>query len=161
MPSNLKEVSVLTTEGRHDLVIMKRGGGLQLVSDLNPKGMPLHFTLLFPHGTYGWDSEAKHTDGKRRITTREFFAYHLQLRSNDNDNFLHTACRLFQEWIVMGWITVQNQRLNYQDKNQKALCADTYKNIKEATEERIREAGPRADGLYQDDHQAPSPGRKI
>ena len=30
-----------------------------------------------------------------------------------------------------------------------------------ATEERIREAGPRADGLYQDDHQAPSPGRKI
>ena len=161
LQTNLKEVSVLTTEGRHDLVIMKRGGGLQFVSDLNPKGMALHFTLLFPYGTYGWDSEAKHTDGKRRITPREFFAYHLQLRTNDNENFLHRACRLFQEWIVMGWITVQNQRLNYQSQNQKALRADTYKNIREATEERIREAGPRADSLYPDDHQTPRVGRKI
>ena len=123
--------------------------------------MPLHFTLLFPYGTYGWDQDTKHADGKRRVTPREFFAYHLQIRSNDNANFLHTACRLFQEFIVMGWITVQSQRLNYQDQNQKALRADTYKNVREATEERIVEVGPRADALYQDDHQAPRVGRKI
>ena len=73
--TNLKEVSILTNSQSHDLVLHKRGGGLQTVSDLNPKGMPLHFTLLFPLGTHGWDlHEMKHVDGKRRVTPREFFA---------------------------------------------------------------------------------------
>ena len=63
---NLQEVSILTNSQPHDLVVQLRGGGLQNISDLNPKGMPLHFTLLFPHGTYGWDPSKRHTDGKRR-----------------------------------------------------------------------------------------------
>ena len=74
---NLQEVSILTNNEPHDLVLQQRGGGLQTISDLNPKGMPLHFTLLFPHGTYGWDPTAKHSDGKRRITTREFYVYYI------------------------------------------------------------------------------------
>ena len=61
---NLQEVSILTNSEKHDLVIQLRGGSLQSISDLNPKGMPLHFTVLFPFGTYGWDPEKKHVDGK-------------------------------------------------------------------------------------------------
>ena len=38
LPVNLKEVSILTNETRHDMVIHKRGEGLQFISDLNPKG---------------------------------------------------------------------------------------------------------------------------
>ena len=76
---NLKEVSIITNETPHDFVLHKRGGGLQFISDLNPKGMPLHFTLLFMDGTYGWDQHEKHADGIRRVTTREFFAYHIPL----------------------------------------------------------------------------------
>ena len=45
--ANLQELSVVTNEQPHDLVINLRGGGLQFISDLNPKAMPLHFTLLF------------------------------------------------------------------------------------------------------------------
>ena len=70
--TNLKEVSVLTSCQPHDLVLNKRGGGLQTISDLNPKAMPLHFTLLFPYGTYGWDQDQKQTGGVRRVTPREF-----------------------------------------------------------------------------------------
>ena len=69
--TNLQEVSILTNCEPHDLVLQVRGGGLQKISDLNPKGMPLHFILLFPFGTYGWDLEEKHTDGKRRVTPKE------------------------------------------------------------------------------------------
>ena len=119
--TNLQEVSILMNPGKHDLVIQKRGGGLHTISDLNPKGMPMHFTLLFPLGTYGWDHESKHADGKRRITPREFYAFHINVRREDNENFLHLACRLFQEWLCMGWVHVENQRLNYQSQNQKAL----------------------------------------
>ena len=74
---NLQEVTILTNSEPHDLVLQKRGGGLQQISDLNPKGMPLHFTLLFPHGTYGWNLEEMHKDKKRRVTTREFYVYYL------------------------------------------------------------------------------------
>ena len=39
------------------------------------------------------------------------------------------------------------------------MQADSYINVKEATEERLR--APRADALYHDDHQRPPIGRKI
>ena len=160
-PTNLQEVSILTNPGKHDLVLQKRGGGLQTISELNPKGMPLHFTLLFPHGTYGWDPSSKHSVGDRRITPREFFAFHLNIRNGENENFLHLSNRLFQEWLCMGWVTVEDQRLTYQKMNQKALRADSYKNIQQATEERIRELAPREDRTYPDDHHRPAPGRMI
>ena len=157
-PTNLNEVCILMNPGKHDLVIQRRGGGLQYVNDLNPSGMPLHFTLLFPYGTKGWDSESRQTVG-RRITPREFYAFHLKVRKGDNDDYLLRASRLFQEWLCMGWVHTEDQRLAYQDMNQKALRADSYKNVQEATEERMR--APREDGLYQDDHQRPAVGRKI
>ena len=164
--ANLNEVSILTNSEPHDLVIQKRGGGLQDVHEMNPKGMPLHFTLLFPKGTFGWDpANLKHKDGRRRVTPKEFFAYHLNIRNEVNGNYLHHAGRLFQEWICMGWVLTENQRLNYQSQNQKALRADTYKNVQQATDERREELradlAPREDNLYRDDNERPAIGRKI
>ena len=156
-PTNLQEVSILTNCENNDLVLQRRGGGLQYVSDLNPAGMPLHFTLLFPHGTYGWDNESKHVDGKKRITPREFYVFHLNLRNHENQNFLHRSGKLFQEWLCMGWVVVENQRLNYQRQNQKALRADSYKNIREATTERLRSLDTGTDQLYRDDHHLHDP----
>ena len=161
LQSNLQEVSILTNGQPHDLVLQRRGGGLQYVSDLNPKGMPLHFTLLFPFGTYGWDPEARQDNGRRRISTREFYVFHLNIRECLNENFLHLAQRLFQEWLCMAWLCVENQRLNYQKQNQKALRADSYKNVREATLERQRELEPRVDGMFRDDHNPAVIGRKI
>ena len=143
--TNLQEVSILTNCEPHDLIIHKRGGGLQSISDLNPKGMPLHFVLLFPYGTYGWNPEEKHADGVRRTATREYFAFHIQIRDIGNENFLHMAERLFQEWLCMAWVTVENQRLTFQQLNQKTLRADSYKSVKQAVEDRRRELELRAD----------------
>ena len=120
-PTGFSEVSILTTEDKHDIVIHKRGGGLQEVSGLNPKAMPLHFTLLFPHGTYGWDQTEKHTDDVRRVTAREWYCFHLFKRDNDNEDFLHDAGRLYQEFICMGWVETEGQRLLFQTLNQKTL----------------------------------------
>ena len=65
---NLQGRSIVHNEKPHDLVLQLRGGGLQRISDLNPKAMPLHFTLLFVNGTYGWDQYKMHVDGDRRVT---------------------------------------------------------------------------------------------
>ena len=161
-PTNLQEVSIVTNEARHDLVLHKRGGGLQFISDLNPKGMPFHFTLLFPLGTSGWNPKELHSIGRRRITTREFYCFHLQIRDNANQNYLHRAQRLFQEFVCMSWVTIEGQRLNYQAQNQKALRADCYRSVQEASRQRFEESRPRADQVYQDDHQlSPQIGRKV
>ena len=160
-PTNLQEVTILMSPGKHDLVLQKRGGGLQTISELNPKGMPLHFTLLFPYGTYGWNPDEIQAVGNKRISTREFYAFHLNVRKGENGDFLHRGLRLFQEWICTSWVAVEDQRLLYQSLNQKALRADSYKNVQQATEERMRDLAPREDGLYRDDHQRAPIGRKI
>ena len=61
----------------------------------------------------------------------------------------------------MAWIAIENQKLLYQRMNQKALRADSYKNVRDATDERRKELAPREDGMFGDDRQQPSVGRKI
>ena len=105
--------------------------------------MPLHFTLLFIEGSSGWDQHQQQVgDEDKRITPRQFYVYHLNIRKTGSD-YLLLAGRLFQEWILNAWVTCENQRLNYMRQNQKTLRADTYKNLREAVADRQQ-----ADSLY-------------
>ena len=68
--TSLSEVSVLTNAEPGDLVLRKRGGGLQFVYDIHPSAQPLIFTLLFPYGTDGYFEGGKHVKGdtNKRVT---------------------------------------------------------------------------------------------
>ena len=147
--TSLSEVSILTNSEPGDIVLRKREGGLQFVYDIHPAAQALHFTVLFPYGTDGYNEQTKHAKGdtKRRVTPREFFSYHLNMRYPTSD-FIFRAGRLFQEYICMGFKIVESQKLKYQRNNQKALRADTYKNVKEVVSERM----PMTDKVYNDDH---------
>ena len=46
-----------------------------------------------------------------------------------------------------------NQWLNYQELNQKALRADTYRNVREVINARQLAIDARGDALYRDDNQ--------
>ena len=130
------EVSVLTNCEPSDIVLRKRGGGLQFLYDLHPAAQPLHFPLLFPYGTKGCSEFSKQVDGKRRITPREFYAYHLNMRLKEN-GFLFRSCRNLQEYLCLAFTIIESQRLIFARHNQKALRADSYKNIKEVLKERV------------------------
>ena len=149
LQQSFSEVSVLTNSEPGDLVLRKRGGGLQFVYDIHPSAQPLHFTLLFPFGTKGYDESSRHAKGNtsRRVTPREFFAFHINMRDHSQD-FLFRAGRLFQEYLCLAFTTIQNQKLKFHKNNQKALRADTYKNVKEVMSERV----PMTDKVYDDDH---------
>ena len=149
---SLTEVSILTNSHPHDLVLRKRGGGLTFVSDLNPSAQPLHFTLVFPWGTKGWDRGATHANGStKRITTREFFCFHIQVR-NKNTDYIPKMGRLLQEYLCYAQVTNENQKLNYLRMEQKSLRADKYKNIAAAVQEK--------DKMLPDDHNL-KVGRKV
>ena len=162
-PANLNEVSILTTFGSHDLVVQRRGGPISEIHAMNPAAQPLHFTLLFPYGDKGWDAAAKQANGTSRITTKQFYSYHMHSREGE-PNHLQQWRRLYQEWICWAWLSIEDQRLNFQRLNQKQLRADSYRNIKDTIDERRQELAPRADGMYRDDHDRaalPAVGRKI
>ena len=158
----LEEVSLLTVKGKHDLVVTKQDGRMEIVSELNQSAMPLHFTLLFPTGTKGWHPDLKQRPGtNKRFTCREFTVYNLNWRQegnmDSNNNYLHFAGRLFQEWIVIQWLVAENQKLNWMSMNQKEVRADTYKNVSRHLAATTIDMG---DALYNDDNR-PQVGQKI
>ncbi len=100
--------------------------------------MPLHFTLLFPHGDDGYSLTLTHTDNsQKRVSPRAFFAWHFNVREN-SDNHVFQAGRLFQEFISLSWVLIETQRLNWHKQNQTALRGDVYQNVKDFTEDRRR-----------------------
>jgi hypothetical protein len=155
LQQNFSEVSVLTNSEPNDIVLRKRGGGLQFMYDLHPAAQPLHFPLLFPYGTKGNSEFSKQRNSTRRITPREFFAFHLNMR-NLNSDYLFRGCRLFQEYLCLAFTTIESQRLKFARNNQKALRADSYKNIKEVLKERV----PVTDKVYSNDHNLKT-GRRV
>ena len=154
---SLSEVSVLANFEPGDLVLRKRGGGLQFVFDIHPSAQPLHFTLLFPFGTKGYNEATRHVKGNttRRVTPREFFAFHINMRDKSTD-FLFRGGRLFQEYLCLAFTTIQSQKLKFHRNNQQALRADTYKNIKEV----LNDLTPLTDKVHNDDHRMRL-GKKI
>ena len=145
---NLSEVSVFTNSLPGDMVLRKRGGGLQTIYDIHPSAQPLHFVLLFPFGTKGYYEDLKHVDkDTKRVSPREFFAFHINMRCLSSD-FLLRYGRLFQEYLCLAFTTIESQRLKYQRDNQKALRADTFKNVRDLLSDRM----PLADKITADDH---------
>ena len=150
LQQNLSEVSVLTNSVPGDLVLRKRGGGLQQIYDLHPAAQALHFVLIFPFGTLGYSEFMKHNDDKKtkRVSPREYFAFHLNMRNPDSD-FLFRFARLFQEYLCLAFTTMESQRLKFHKNNQGALRADSYKNVKNAVVDLV----PIGDRISRDDHQ--------
>ena len=160
-PVCLEEVSVLSNNGRHDLVITKRDGRLEIVSEQNQSAMPLHFTLLFPSGTKGWHPGLKQSpDSNKRLTTRDFAVFHLACRQEgtvegvEYFNLIHYGDRLFQEFIVIMYKVAENMELNWMSLNQKELRADTYHNVRE-------HVVARPDAVFPDDHRPTRLGQKV
>ena len=162
LATNLREVSVLTDCRPHDLIVTKRDGRLEVVSEQNKAAMPLHFTLLVPHGDYGWHPEMKNMVTGKRVTTREFAVYHMAIRDQIlsyeeaaqrvNCDYIYLCGRLWQEWLCIMWLITQNMRLNYQDMNQEKLRADSYANVKKVVDRRRLEISTLGDQLFRDDH---------
>jgi len=75
----------------HDILLSKREGGMQKISELHLSYDPLHYVLLFPKGDDGWHTNLPLIGSRRRkrVTQMQFYSYRLQIR---NGNWIQSAC---------------------------------------------------------------------
>jgi len=113
-------------QGR-DIIIQDKTNTLQRITKLHPCYMALQYPLLFPYGEDGYRIDLKYninntrnTSTRKRISMREFYCYQLQERQIQG-NTLFRAGRLFQQYIVDAYASVEEDRLEYVRKNQKKI----------------------------------------
>jgi len=124
-------------QGR-DIIIQDRTDSLQRITKLHPCYMALQYPLLFPYGEDGYTINLKYNINnlsnkykRKKISMREFYCYQLQERRTQG-NTLFRGGRLFQQYIVDAYASVEEDRLDYIRKNQKNLRSEIYQGIQDA-----------------------------
>ena len=151
MQQNLKEVAILIGEehGYRDIVVRtQRGFRLQCINEGHRSFDALHFVLLFPRGEDGWSENLHIAEGRARsrVSTKEFYAFQLHTRQGARIS-LFASARLFQEYVVMAFAKIENQRLQWVKNNQRTIRADLYNNFRDA--------------FHSEDHDVAQLGRQI
>jgi hypothetical protein len=101
------------------------------ISHLHALYTPLHYVLLFPSGETGWHTGIPAVQvGATRprsptVSQRCYYAYRIHWRTEGSD-MLFRAGRLFQQYVVDAWASVEESNLCWIRLNQKDLKADTY-----------------------------------
>nr|XP_017251118.1 PREDICTED: uncharacterized protein LOC108221771 [Daucus carota subsp. sativus] len=118
-----------------DIVIHSKKEGLERISDIHPKIMALQYPLLFPHGDDGFHIHLAYGTGENKkkrkrvlITQKEYYAYKLQVRMNQGMT-PHLGGRLFQQYIVDAFSTIEQARLWYIRTHQTTLRSDLYSQL--------------------------------
>ncbi len=119
------------------IMLRYKNGGLRPISHLNPLYSPLHYIMLFPKGDHGWHPKIDITqpeDGSARskyISQRCYYAFRLHPRPMEPSDLLRGG-RLFQQYIVDAWASIEQSELNWFRNNQKTIRADLYDGLRDA-----------------------------
>ena len=123
-----------------DIVLEMQHGPLKRINIFHPMYLALQYPLLMPCAQDGYTlgiphqkisskSATKKTD--KTVTMREWFAYHIQDRPNQ-ENLLIRGGRLFQQFLVDAFTMVETERMYFHRSKQSILRADTYSNIRQS-----------------------------
>ncbi|XP_004301743.1 PREDICTED: uncharacterized protein LOC101302173 [Fragaria vesca subsp. vesca] len=107
-----------------DIIVQSNDGFLRRISKIHPKYMSLQYPLLFPYGEDGYKISLKliPTSGNednegKRMSMGNYIAYQIHDRNNKMNTLLKGG-RLFQQYLVDAYATVEENRLDYIRKNQ-------------------------------------------
>uniref|UniRef100_A0A0D3A952 ATP-dependent DNA helicase n=1 Tax=Brassica oleracea var. oleracea TaxID=109376 RepID=A0A0D3A952_BRAOL len=123
---------------RRDIVIQKSSGKLLRINEIHASYLALQYPLLFTYGEDGFRlgikkgaTEKTKNQKKPNISMRQWFAFRLHERKNESHSLLHSR-RLFQQFVVDAFTTIETNRLRYLKLNQPSLRSDSYDSIKES-----------------------------
>ncbi|XP_074364102.1 uncharacterized protein LOC141704837 [Apium graveolens] len=141
--SNGDEVATLIvgdptyTCGKRDILIHNKVLGLERISDLHPLMMSLQYPLLFPRGEDGFHEKIKYSnqnkvEGKKReyVSIKGFYSYQFQVRPDEGQT-LRNGGRLFQQFVVDAFSSVEQSRLILLSLNQDKLRSELYHNLRD------------------------------
>ncbi|XP_040362560.1 uncharacterized protein LOC112168203 isoform X2 [Rosa chinensis] len=118
-----------------DLIIESKNGQLHRISRIHPKYMSLQYPILFPYGEDGYKPDlpmqqiiGDYRKKRQRISMRAYITYQIQDRINEVSTLLKGG-RLFQQYLVDAYATVEEDRLDWIRKNQKKFRSEIYKDI--------------------------------
>ena len=123
---------------KRDIVLQQKSGNLLRINEIHASYLALQYPLLFTYGEDGFRlgikkgvTKATKKQKKPNISMRQFFAFRLHARKNESHSLLHSR-RLFQQFLVDAYTTIESNRLRYLRFNQPTLRSDTYDSIKES-----------------------------
>ncbi|XP_071738962.1 uncharacterized protein [Rutidosis leptorrhynchoides] len=127
----IKELDVpdlrIRTQTGYDLIIECKGGTPQRVNKLHPSYMSLQFPLMFIYGQPGYHPgmtlrpvSGTRSNRKKKLTMNTFYSYQLHDRFNQF-GLLSRCGRLFQQYIVTVYYSIELDRLDYVRRNQRDI----------------------------------------
>lgn len=134
LPTSNEVAAVFTQNANGDvdpahLVVHSKGGSVLTLSTISEHVDPFTFPLLFPRGERGWRPYVPYNGGdirKRKfISRREFVCARLAVREGVF-NPLHHAGKLMQEYVVVQYVHVESDRVQWIRNNQETLRATDY-----------------------------------
>ncbi|XP_029678787.1 uncharacterized protein LOC115244912, partial [Formica exsecta] len=102
---------------------------LQKVSIMDPNVEPWIYLLFYPYGTQGWHRYLTKLNSDRRITRGQYIKYRMGIR--DEFNVFLLGRRLFQQWLVDGYVKIEKDRIDYCKNHQIELHTETYQGLKD------------------------------
>lgn len=125
------EVAILMdnepTEHR-DIILALKNGTLQRISELHRSYDALQYPLIFVCGTDSYNIYITAKNG-RKVTQQQFYSFHIQVRP---DNHIIKYAGLYQQLLVDWYSKMETERLMYIRREQKALRADNYQDLRDA-----------------------------
>ncbi|KAF8093647.1 hypothetical protein N665_0381s0007 [Sinapis alba] len=94
---------------KRDIVLQQKSGKLLRINEIHASYLALQYPLFM----------------------RQFFAFRLHERKNESHTLLSSR-RLFQQFVVDAFTTIESNRLRYLKLNQPSLRSDSYDSIKQS-----------------------------
>ena len=121
-----------------DIIVENRSLGLQRINGTHPSFMALQYPLLFPYGKDGYmlgipyrNLNGSNSRKRESITMGEYYAYRLQQRFHEGKTLL-LGRRLFQQFIMDAYTSIEEERLQWVRFNKKKLRSELYFGLKDA-----------------------------
>ncbi|KAK1435160.1 hypothetical protein QVD17_00920 [Tagetes erecta] len=119
----------------YDIVVRDRNSGPRRISILHPLYMSLQYPLLFFYGESGWSPDLCIAEAPDKIrnsmSINMFYSYQIHDRYSVYTLLLRGG-RLFQQYLVDAYVSIEQDRLLYVRHNQSSLRSELLKGIQDA-----------------------------
>ncbi|GFW73040.1 helitron_like_N domain-containing protein [Trichonephila clavipes] len=120
-----------------DIILHRRNGDVQRVSETHRSYDALQYPILFCQGEYGYHfninmkNPTTNVDINKKVSAMNYYVYRMMIRENADNHIL--KCRqLFHQYIVDMYAKLESERLLYIRLNQVKLCSGEYIYLRDA-----------------------------